>query len=80
MGLLLGSAGAHTYLKSGQVAPPPEQNVCWCFLVLKLLCPNKIIINGLNLQTVLFIDLITLQNQVLQAGETLLYDCEHAYS
>ena len=23
MGLLFGSAGAHTYLKSGQVAPPP---------------------------------------------------------
>ena len=22
MGILLGSAGAHTYLKSGQVAPP----------------------------------------------------------
>ena len=24
MGLLFGSAGAHTYLKSGQVAPPPS--------------------------------------------------------
>ena len=26
MGLLFGSAGAHTYVKSGQVAPP--QNSC----------------------------------------------------
>ena len=25
MGLLFGSAGAHTYLKSGQVAPPPPR-------------------------------------------------------
>ena len=24
MGLLFGSAGAHTYLKSGKVAPPPS--------------------------------------------------------
>ena len=28
MGLLFDSAGAHTYLKSGQVAPPPPQNSC----------------------------------------------------
>ena len=27
MGLLFGSAGAHTYLKSGQVAPP-ARNSC----------------------------------------------------
>ena len=25
MGLLFGSAGAHTYPKSGQVAPPPRK-------------------------------------------------------
>ena len=28
MGLLFGSAGAHTYLKSGQVVPPPST---FCF-------------------------------------------------
>ena len=27
MGLLFGSAGAHTYLKSGQVAPPPPSSI-----------------------------------------------------
>ena len=29
MGLLFGSAGAHTYLKSGQVAPPPLDPKIW---------------------------------------------------
>ena len=35
MGLLFGSAGAHTHLKSGQVAPPPPR-----ILVKKLQFPT----------------------------------------
>ena len=38
MGLLFGSAGAHTYLKSGQVAPSP-------FRTLKLLLFRVVVFN-----------------------------------
>ena len=64
MGLLFGSAGAHTYLKSGQIAPPP-------FRTLKLLLFRVVVFVFNKFQS--FLQILNESVALFRNGSILLF-------